>query len=259
MTQQALPYILTTFPGGREVVTYSSDAEFSPDKHYVLIEPPTNGWEAAPKLAERGFKPYLDYYDKTNPHLWGLPVDWEYHGTRIGKCTFFGLGELSPNMDMSIALFFESIGRFCSINETAFFQHNHPMNMIGTGRFQQMFAFDKQMKYLQRAKEDPNNINPSEKLTIGNDVWIGANTFINTSKCSGIGDGAIIAAGAVVNSDVPPYAIVAGVPGNIKKYRYTPEQIEILLRVKWWDWDDETIDANSELLLYPDLFFERFK
>ncbi|MDR0905632.1 MAG: CatB-related O-acetyltransferase, partial [Oscillospiraceae bacterium] len=147
----------------------------------------------------------------------------------------------------------------CSINETAFFQHNHPMNMIGTGRFQQKFAPEKQMKYFQRAKEDPNVSNPTEKIAIGNDVWIGANTFINTSKCKVIGDGAIIAAGAVVNDDVPPYAIVAGVPGKVKKYRYTPEQIDVLLRVKWWDWDDATLVENAEEMMYPERFFEKFK
>jgi UDP-3-O-[3-hydroxymyristoyl] glucosamine N-acyltransferase len=133
------------------------------------------------------------------------------------------------------------------------------MNMIGTGRFQQKFAPEKQMKYFQRAKEDPNVSNPTEKIAIGNDVWIGANTFINTSKCKVIGDGAIIAAGAVVNDDVPPYAIVAGVPGKVKKYRYTPEQIDVLLRVKWWDWDDATLVENAEEMMYPERFFEKFK
>ncbi|GHV28424.1 hypothetical protein FACS1894167_05380 [Synergistales bacterium] len=44
----------------------------------------------------------------------------------------------------------------------------------------------------------------------------------------------------------------------MKKYRFTPEQIEILLRVRWWEWDNETIDKNAEFLIYPDKFFEKF-
>ncbi len=113
--------------------------------------------------------------------------------------------------------------------------------------------------YFKKIKEDPHLDNPGEKIIIGNDVWIGANSFINVSKCRVIGDGAVIAAGAVVNSDVPPYAIVAGAPARVKKYRYAPEQIEILLKVKWWDWDDTTLDENAELLMEPDRFFEKFK
>jgi len=102
------------------------------------------------------------------------------------------------------------------------------------------------------------NFIKSNRLKIGNDVWIGANVFINFSKVKEIGDGAIIGSNAVVLEDVPPYAVVVGVPGKVKKYRYTPEQIECLLRVKWWNWTDEEINENAELLYNPDMFFERF-
>ena len=66
-------------------------------------------------------------------------------------------------------------------------------------------------------------------MTIGNDVWIGHN--VNIMGGVNIGDGAIIAAGAVVTKDVPPYAIVAGVPATIKRYRFSERIIERLLRV----------------------------
>jgi acetyltransferase-like isoleucine patch superfamily enzyme len=249
----ALPYVLGTFPMGREVVTYEKGTVYSKKVHYVLIE--ANGWEAAGEMAAFGFKAFEDYYDKSNPFMWGLPIDWKYADTPIGKCTFYN----SVEFEFAARLFFERVGRFSSINETAYFQHNHPMNMIGTGRFQQLFSFEKQGLYFQKVKEDPQLGNPGEKIIIGNDVWIGANTFINTSKCREIGDGAIIAAGSVVNGNVPPYAIAAGVPAKVKKFRYTPEQIDVLMRVKWWDWDDKTINSNAELLLEPDKFFEAFK
>jgi carbonic anhydrase/acetyltransferase-like protein (isoleucine patch superfamily) len=101
--------------------------------------------------------------------------------------------------------------------------------------------------------------NKSQTLTIGSDVWIGAHAFINCSKVKTIGDGAIIGSGAVVIEDVLPYSIVVGVPAKVKRFRYTPEQIETLMRVRWWDWDETAIRDNAGLLLYPHRFFERFR
>ena len=78
-------------------------------------------------------------------------------------------------------------------------------------------------------------------IEIGNDCWICSNVFI----CGGvkIGDGAVVYAGAVVTKDIPPYAIVAGVPAKIVKYRYDEETIRFLLDMKWWnrpiDWLEE--------------------
>jgi serine acetyltransferase len=96
-------------------------------------------------------------------------------------------------------------------------------------------------------------------LVIGNDVWIGANAFINTSSCHSIGDGAIIGAGAVVTHDVPPYAVVVGVPARILKYRFSPEQIDILLRIKWWSRKEEWLKENKIYFENMNLFFEHFK
>ena len=66
-------------------------------------------------------------------------------------------------------------------------------------------------------------------MVIGNDVWIGANVSILPGVY--IGDGAVIAAGAVVTKDVEPYAIVGGVPAKVIRYRFSPKEIYILLKI----------------------------
>ena len=63
-----------------------------------------------------------------------------------------------------------------------------------------------------------------------------------------IGDGAIIGANSVVSKDIPAYAIAAGNPCRVKKYRFSEEEIQILEEVKWWDWDIEKIEANHDLI-----------
>ncbi|MEM2146820.1 MAG: CatB-related O-acetyltransferase [Candidatus Jordarchaeaceae archaeon] len=68
---------------------------------------------------------------------------------------------------------------------------------------------------------------------IGNDVVLGAYSIILPGVK--VGDGAIVGAGAVVTRDVPPYAIVAGVPAKIIRFRYSQEQIEKLLKIAWWN------------------------
>jgi virginiamycin A acetyltransferase len=89
---------------------------------------------------------------------------------------------------------------------------------------------------------------PSTKgdVTIGNDVWIGANVTVMSGI--NIGDGAVIANNSHVVKNVEPYSIVGGNPAKFIKYRFTPEQIEKLLEIKWWNWDDEKINKYAPLL-----------
>ena len=81
-----------------------------------------------------------------------------------------------------------------------------------------------------------------ERITIGNDVWIGARAVILDGIT--IGDGAIVGACAVVTRDVPPYSVVAGVPARVIRYRFSEKKIRTLLELQWWEWSPEEIKAR---------------
>ena len=95
-----------------------------------------------------------------------------------------------------------------------------------------------------------------QSVVIGNDVWIGERAFVMQGVA--IGDGAIIGAMAVVTKDVKPYEIVAGNPARHIRFRFPPEQIDYLLRLKWWDWPEEKIKANIDALADIKKLMERF-
>lgn len=116
------------------------------------------------------------------------------------------------------------------------------------------FTYVKCDKYKEYAFADSDEIYWN---MIGNDVWIGADVKILGGVT--IGDGAIIAAGAVVVKDIPPYAVVGGVPAKIMKYRFDKEKIRFLLKLKWWDRDEEWIEKYSEAFEDIDCFMEKVR
>jgi len=81
--------------------------------------------------------------------------------------------------------------------------------------------------------------NTKGDVVIGNDVWIGENVVIMSGVT--IGDGAVIANNSHVIKDVEPFSICGGNPCQKIKYRFSPEQIERLVEIKWWDWPNEKI------------------
>lgn len=85
---------------------------------------------------------------------------------------------------------------------------------------------------------------PRNYVIIGNDVTIGANVIVLPGVK--IGDGAIVGAGSVVTGNVPPFAVVAGVPAKVFKFRYSDEQIRKLQQIAWWNWNEEKIFANMD-------------
>lgn len=134
------------------------------------------------------------------------------------------------------------IGKYCSISSNVEFvlAGDHRMNFVTTYPFNVLFDEFKNLMGHPRHRGD---------IIIGNDVWIGYGAKILSGTT--IGDGAVIGFNSVVTKDVPPYAIVVGNPSKIIRYRFSPELIEKLLLIKWWDWTHEKV-LNAVPLLAND-------
>lgn len=128
------------------------------------------------------------------------------------------------------------VGRYCAFGaRTSINPFNHPSSWLSIHEFQyhpQSFDWVPEWSQIERLERTPDMY---KHVTIGNDVWTGHN--VNIMPGVNVGDGAIIGAGAVVTKDVPPYAIVVGVPGTVKAMRFPQEIVERLLAVRWWDYE----------------------
>lgn len=126
------------------------------------------------------------------------------------------------------------VGAFTSIGKHVVFSPgNHPVGMVSTHPFFYLREFG------LAQKDDPAAHYKNEPISIGHDVWIGTNATVMTNVK--IGHGAIVAAGAVVTKDVPPYAIVGGVPARVIRYRFSEEIVRSLLKSEWWCWEDDRL------------------
>jgi acetyltransferase-like isoleucine patch superfamily enzyme len=123
-----------------------------------------------------------------------------------------------------------TIGKFCSIaNDVLIGLGKHPIDNFSTSPL--FYRVNNPLKIkLVNSNSDFKEYLP---VVIGNDVWIGARAIILDGVT--VGHGAIIAANSVVTKDVPPYAIVGGIPTKIIKYRFTEKKIETLIGSNWWD------------------------
>jgi len=140
------------------------------------------------------------------------------------------------------------IGKFCALAEGVTFimnGANHKISGFTT------YPFGIFQSGWEAAIPQMGDLPYKGDTVVGNDVWIGYKSLFMPGIH--IGDGAIIAAKSVVTKDVPPYAVVGGNPAKIIKMRFDEEVINVLLQLKWWDWDKEKITKNLEILIKNDL------
>lgn len=133
-----------------------------------------------------------------------------------------------------------SIGKFTCIG---------PQVIIGPGEHPTNFVSSHPIFYSTMGQSNPvivdNNLfDEFPRTHIGNDVWIGARAVLRTGIK--VGDGAIIASGAVVVRDVPPYCIVGGVPAEPIRFRFSEEEIAAIRATRWWDQDLEWLKKHKD-------------
>lgn len=136
------------------------------------------------------------------------------------------------------------IGNFCSIAcgvKFLFNSANHTLKSLSTYPFVLMYD-----EWNMDKKDVAKGWDNKGDIIIGNDVWIGYNAIIMAGVK--IGDGAIVAAGAVVVKDVAPYTIVGGVPAKMIRKRFSAETIAILQNLQWWNWPAEKIRKNIKTI-----------
>lgn len=166
----------------------------------------------------------------------------------IGDYTYYHDFENIDNFEKNVKYHFDFIGdkliigKFCMIaSDVKFIMNggNHLTSAISA------FPFDIFGNGWENAMENKSYPYKGD-INIGNDVWIGYNATIMAGVS--IGDGAIIATNATVVNDVKPYSIVGGNPAKEIKMRFNEEEVDKLLRLKWWDWDIKKITENIQNL-----------
>lgn len=123
-----------------------------------------------------------------------------------------------------------TMGKFCSIASDVYMGlGRHPLNLRST----YPGFYKNSQGYYKVAPEYISDFPEYEQIVVGNDVWVGTRAMVMDGVT--IGDGAVVAAGAVVTKDIPPYAIVGGVPAKIIRFRFSQDKIDSLLRSQWWN------------------------
>ncbi len=148
-------------------------------------------------------------------------------GSSVGEYTYTGQGCVFQNTE---------IGKFCSVAQGVFSGLGaHPLDLFTTSP---LFYRKRNTLRIELVEKDL-DFEEYHPIKIGHDVWVGARAVIMDGVT--VGHGAVIAANAVVTKDVPPYAVVGGVPARIIKYRFGEDKIKELLASGWWNWPLEEI------------------
>lgn len=180
----------------------------------------------------------------------------EPHSSFYTGSTFVSIGSFSyfnsqaPANDLNM-----KVGRYCSIASGLFVLGlDHPLERFTTSSvtYDRNAVISKGIENNQFSICENANDNRNKSIEIENDVWIGAN--VTLSRGIKIGNGAVIAACSVVTKDVPPYAVVAGSPARIIKFRFDFEIINRLIMSKWWEYkfSDFNIKADTHIIDFVD-------
>lgn len=161
----------------------------------------------------------------------------------INKYTYIGRSSVVVNT---------VIGKFCSIaSNVQIGVASHPSHWVSSSP---VFCKGKNVLKKNFAELE---FEPYKQVNIGNDVWIGTNVIIKGGVK--VGDGSIVGAGSVVTKDIPPYSIVGGVPAKVIRKRFEDNEIERLLKIKWWDLDDDHLCIIANNFNDIDEFISNYK
>lgn len=150
-------------------------------------------------------------------------------GVQMGRYSYMGKNNSVANTRIGS---FCSIASYCAIGGGA-----HPLDLVSTSPvfYEGRNIFGQNFGHIQAEINKP--------VVIGNDVWIGEGVFISDGLT--VGDGAIIGAHSVVTHDIPPYAVVAGAPAKLIRYRFSEDERKKLLDLKWWDWPEKKLKEHG--------------
>lgn len=174
-----------------------------------------------------------------------------YKNSVLDRYTQIGRGSVLSNTSIACYSYIGSncsfyntkIGKFCSIGDNVHLVNAvHPISYCSTSPLFHKEFFMKKSTGCTNICEVTEKTSNGYYLEIGHDVWIGNQVLMKGGIK--IGTGAVVAMGAVVTKDVPPYAVVGGVPARVLKYRFSEDVIEQLCQTEWWNKDEEWIKSN---------------
>ena len=162
----------------------------------------------------------------------------------VGNCSYIG-----ENCNLSRI----RIGRYCSIaSGVKVCIGTHPLQFVSTspvfystlGQCGTSYVLEQKLDEFSKTAQD------GFSIVLGNDVWVGVDAKLMEGVT--VGDGAVVAAGAVVTANVPPYAIVGGVPAKVIGQRFPEETAVRLLRSRWWELPEDWMRAHADAFLSPE-------
>lgn len=179
---------------------------------------------------------YADYqckFDGYNSLLAGSVLS----DVKLGRFTYIAGGARITRTDF---------GAFCSVGPDSLVGGlgPHPTDWISTHP-----GFYSTLRQAGHSFADAQLFEDVTRTTVGSDVWIGARAVVLDGVT--VGDGAVIGAGAIVVKDVPPYAVVGGVPAKIIRFRFSDETISLLRSLRWWDWSLDELAKYKQLFQAP--------